>query len=126
MVATGPHSYISPDWYGLGPDQVPTWNYLSAEAEGPVDALDIDETRLFLEDLSATFEASLAPKPPWSLDKMNQKKLEGLLNGITAFRLIPKRFEGVIKLNQNKTEAALNRVADALGDTPLARQMKEI
>jgi transcriptional regulator len=29
----GPDAYVSPDWYESA-DQVPTWNYLSVEAEG--------------------------------------------------------------------------------------------
>ena len=35
----GPDAYISPDWYGQE-DQVPTWNYLAVEAEGPLRRLD--------------------------------------------------------------------------------------
>jgi transcriptional regulator len=38
-LATGPDAYVSPDWYGSD-DQVPTWNYVSAEAEGSVAPLD--------------------------------------------------------------------------------------
>lgn len=124
IIATGPHAYISPDWYDLGPDQVPTWNYLSAEAEGVAHVLDKADKAQFLSDLSATFEASLTPKQPWTLDKMDQEKLDRLLKGITAFRLIPDRFEGVIKLNQNKPDAARAAVAEALGDTPLRRWIR--
>ena len=40
IVFSGPHDYISPDWYGLE-NQVPTWNYLSVEAEGPVRLCDL-------------------------------------------------------------------------------------
>ncbi|RAN35927.1 FMN-binding negative transcriptional regulator [Hyphomonas pacifica] len=41
VVFTGPHAYVSPDWYGQ-PDQVGTWNYISVEAEGPVTPLTAD------------------------------------------------------------------------------------
>ena len=34
-VSLGPDTYVSPDWYE-SPDQAPTWNYLTVEAEGPV------------------------------------------------------------------------------------------
>src|SRR3954464_861601 len=37
FVATGPHAYISPEYYGLE-DRVPTWNYVAVELEGPVRA----------------------------------------------------------------------------------------
>lgn len=126
IVATGPHDYVSPNWYRLGPDQVPTWNYLSAEAEGPTSPLSEEETETFLRDLSAKFEAGLAPKPQWTLDKFDAKKLKMLTKGIMAFRLIPDRFEGVVKLNQNKPEDARNAVAEALGDTPIARLMRDM
>ena len=39
MASLGPEAYVSPDWYA-GADQVPTWNYLTVEAEGPVVAMD--------------------------------------------------------------------------------------
>jgi transcriptional regulator len=29
----GPHAYVSPRWYGAGPDEVPTWNYVAVEVE---------------------------------------------------------------------------------------------
>src|SRR5687768_5679725 len=35
FVATGPHAYISPEYYGLE-DRVPTWSYVAVELEGPV------------------------------------------------------------------------------------------
>ena len=40
-VVQGPDHYISPDWYGADEraEQVPTWNYLAIELEGPVQAL---------------------------------------------------------------------------------------
>src|SRR5688500_1271712 len=30
LIVTGPHAYVSPDWYGLE-DRVPTWNYVAVE-----------------------------------------------------------------------------------------------
>ena len=61
----GPEAYISPDWYGT-PDQVPTWNYLAVEAEGPLRRLDETELAQLLDDLSAEHETRLAPKPAWT------------------------------------------------------------
>ncbi len=37
-VVTGDDAYVSPDWYAAA-DQVPTWNYLSVEIEGPIRVL---------------------------------------------------------------------------------------
>ena len=49
-VFTGPHAYVSPDWYGLE-DQVPTWNYISVEAAGPVTRLGDAAMRQLIDDL---------------------------------------------------------------------------
>ena len=49
----GPDGYISPDWYGLGPDQVPTWNYAAVELEGTVRRMDRDALIAQVDQLSA-------------------------------------------------------------------------
>jgi len=112
-VVTGPQAYVSPDWYGLE-DQVPTWNYLSAEIEGPLRVLDAAETTALLDDLSAVFEAKLAPKPPWTRAKMSPGRFEAMLVGITAFEMTVERLEGVRKLSQNKSAEAQGQLANAL------------
>jgi transcriptional regulator len=115
-VVTGPDAYVSPDWYAAA-DQVPTWNYLSAEIEGPVRPLDNTETTQLLDDLSARFEAPLAPKPPWTRAKMTPARFEALLGAINGFEMRAERFEGVTKLSQNKP-AEIERVAQALAARP--------
>jgi transcriptional regulator len=112
-VVTGPQAYVSPDWYGLA-DQVPTWNYLSAEIEGPLRRLDDTEAAALLDDLSAVFEARLAPKPAWTRGKMSPGRFEAMLGGITAFEMTVERLEGVRKLGQNKPVAAQTALAEAL------------
>lgn len=114
-VATGPHAYISPDWYGLE-DQVGTWNYLSVEMEGPARILGPDETTRLLDDLSDRFEAELAPKPPWKRDKMSEGRFEGLLRMIVGYEMAVERLEGITKLGQNKPPEARDAVASALED----------
>jgi len=118
-VVTGPHAYISPDWYGLD-DQVPTWNYLSAEMEGPVTVLDEAGAATLIDELSDHFEADLAPKPVWKRSKMTPGRFEALLRGIVACEVALDRFEGIWKLGQHKPDAAREAVAEALGDHQLA------
>jgi len=129
IVFTGPHAYVSPDWYGIE-DQVPTWNYLSVEAEGPVAALDDTGTRQLLDDLSVANEMPLAPKPVWRLAKMTPARVDSLLNGIVAFDMVPARFEGITKLSQNKPAAARAGVIEALEKTgsgaALAAEMRRL
>ncbi len=129
IVFTGIHGYISPDWYGID-DQVPTWNYLSVEAAGPVTRLEAAGTRQMVDDLSNVFEAQLAPKPVWTSAKMTPARLEALLLGIVAFELVPTHLRGITKLGQNKPPEAIARVADALDATEsgfaLAAEMRKL
>jgi len=124
VLATGPDAYVSPDWYG-SPDQVPTWNYVSAEAEGLAAPLSTEETLALLDDLSAQEEARLSPKPPWTRDKMTPVRFEALLRGIIGCRLAVDRLEGTWKLGQNKSAAERAAVVAALGDHPVAAWMQD-
>lgn len=118
IVFTGADAYVSPDWYGDVPDQVPTWNYLSVEAEGAAEDIGREGAAAFLDDLSETFEAALRPKPPWTRGKMRPQAFEAMLNGVRAFQMRPARFEGITKLSQNKTADIRAGVIDALDALP--------
>jgi transcriptional regulator len=122
-LATGPDAYVSPDWYG-GEDQVPTWNYVSVEAEGLVAPLSDVEFVALLDDLSAQEEARLLPKTPWTRDKMSSGRFEPMMRGIIGCRLGVERLEGTFKLSQNKTDADRAGVVAALGDHPIADLIK--
>ncbi|WP_158085635.1 FMN-binding negative transcriptional regulator [Henriciella aquimarina] len=127
IVFTGPNDYISPDWYGQE-DQVPTWNYLSVEAEGPVTPQDEAGATRFLDDLSARFEEDLFPKPAWTRDKMRPGSFERQLAGITVFSLAPERLEGITKIGQNKPAEVRQRAGRALkasGGDPTISSMME-
>ncbi len=122
-VSLGPDAYVSPDWYESA-DQVPTWNYLTVEAEGRVEAMAEAELVRQLDDLSAQEEARLAPKPPWTRHKMSPGRFEAMLRGIIGARLTVERLEGTFKLSQNKGEADRAGVISALGDHPVAALMR--
>lgn len=127
IVFTGPHDYISPDWYGID-NQVPTWNYLSVEAEGPVTAMNAEQATDLLDRFSARFEDELYPKPAWTRDKMTPARFEAMLNGIQAYSLVPERLEGMTKISQNKPAEARKRAGAALkaagGDPTLSAMME--
>lgn len=127
IVFTGPDAYISPDWYGPVPNQVPTWNYLSVEAEGAAEPAD---PARFLDDVSDHFEALLLPKPPWTRAKMAPGSFELMLRGIRAFQLNPVRFEGITKLSQNKTTESRDGVIEGLsataGGLAIAEEMRKL
>ncbi|MBC7985914.1 MAG: FMN-binding negative transcriptional regulator [Sphingomonadaceae bacterium] len=115
FVVQGPHAYISPDWYGLGPDEVPTWNYLAVELEGELEALTRDELAAQIDRLAHEHERRLAPKPEWTRAKADPARIDRMLDAILGFRLTIAVWRGTIKLGQNKPEAARDAVAAALG-----------
>ena len=121
----GPDAYVSPDWYGT-PDQVPTWNYLTVEAEGPLRLLVESELIQLLDDLSAENEARLAPKPPWTRAKMSRGRFEAMLKAIVGFEMVIEDLRGTRKLGQNKPDQ-VEAAADGLApfNTAVAALMRE-
>jgi len=114
----GAHAYVSPDWYETA-GMVPTWNYSAVEAEGIARRLTGDALVRLLADLSAAEEAHLAPKAPWTLDKVPSDRRERLLSAIVGFALDFETLEGKFKLSQNaKAEDAAGamRGLEARGD----------
>ena len=101
LSCTGPDCYVSPDWYGT-PDQVPTWNYLAVECEGPLRRLSEEELADQIEELGAVQEGRLAPKPVWTRAKMRPGKFEEMLKAITGFEMRIEAIRGTRKLGQMK------------------------
>jgi transcriptional regulator len=127
FVASGPHAYISPEWYGLD-DRVPTWNYVAVEMEGRVHAMDKEELVRLVDDLSAAQEARLAPKVPWTRDKMSPGRFEGLLKAIAGFEMQVAQWRGTAKIDQDKPDHVRARIADALaerGEREMAETMRK-
>jgi transcriptional regulator len=120
----GPDAYVSPDWYET-PDQVPSWNYISVEAEGVVTPLDEAGLIALLDDLSVQEEGRLLPKPPWTRAKMVPATFDRMLRGIVGARLTVERLEGISKLSQNKPDADRAGVIAALGEHPIGRLMRD-
>ena len=115
FVATGAHAYISPEWYGLD-DRVPTWSYVAVELNGRVRTLPEADLVRLLDAMSAEREALLAPKKPWTRDKMTPGRFEGLLKAITGFEMAIAEWRGTRKIDQDKPEEVRARLADALAD----------
>jgi transcriptional regulator len=125
MVAVQGHdAYVSPDWYASA-EQVPTWLYEAVHLSGPVRLIGGDHMQAHTERLSDTFEAWLAPKPAWKLDKVSDKRREMLLKGIVGVEMTIESIEGNFKLNQHKGDADHVAIVGALaaqGD-PSAREV---
>lgn len=114
LAVTGPHGYVSPDWYGHD-DQVPTWNYVAVHLRGTLSPMPDPQLRSHLDRLSAQFEARLAPKPEWRVDKMSPEALAKMMRQIVPFEFAVLSVEGTWKLGQNKPQDARQGAADAIG-----------
>lgn len=122
-VVNGPDAYVSPRWYA-DTEQVPTWNYLALELEGRVRKMDEAGLLTLLEDLSAVQEARI-PGAPWTLDKVPESKLRGLLAAIVGFELRIDTWRPTFKLSQNKPADERERLAEGL-DAQGAGTMAEL
>lgn len=110
----GPDAYVSPDWYGAGPNEVPTWNYVAVELEGAVTRTDEAGLVAILDAISHEQERRLAPKPEWTRGKMDPALFAKMTGAIIGFRLDIQAWRGTRKLGQNKPDAARLAAADAL------------
>jgi transcriptional regulator len=129
FVVNGPDAYISPDWYELGNDQVPTWNYLALEMQGTVRRMGDDELTAQADALTAEQEARLAPKPEWTRHKMSDGIFAKMRGAIIGFEMRVTAWRSTAKLGQNKPQEARDRVADALdarGQKAMALLMREL
>lgn len=128
FVVNGPDGYISADWYGID-DQVPTWNYVAVELQGPV--VKMDEAALIAQAdaLSAMQETRLAPKTVWTRDKMTDGHFDKMLRGIRGFEMTVTAWRSTLKLGQNKTaeiRAAAADGAEAAGNLAIAHLMRNL
>lgn len=129
FVVNGPDAYISPDWYGLGDDQVPTWNYLALEMQGPVRRMSDEELITQADALSVEQEGRLAPKAQWTRHKMSDGVFDKMRGAIISFEMRVTAWRSTAKLSQNKPPEARARVADALearGQKAMAHLMREL
>jgi transcriptional regulator len=121
IAVSGPDGYVSPDWYGVD-DQVPTWNYVAVHLRGRLERLGDGLMRDMLDRQSAAYEERLAPKRPWTADKMSAGALDRLMRSILPFRLHVERIDATWKLNQNKPEAARLAAAEAIGLSEIGQE----
>lgn len=128
FVVHGPDGYISPDWYGID-DQVPTWNYIAVELEGTLTRTADDGLPALIDRLSADREERLAPKQPWTRDKMKPGATELMMRGISGWSMDIEHWRGTRKLGQNKPEHVRMAAADGAagaGQTEIAGEMRHL
>jgi transcriptional regulator len=114
LAVNGADAYVSADFY-VSADQVPTWLYQAVHLTGPVRVLSEAELGVQVDTLSAKFEAWLAPKRPWTSDKMSAGRFEAMKKAIAGLVMTIEDVEGSFKLNQHKSAADFVAVTAALG-----------
>lgn len=113
FVVQGPDGYVSPKWYGQGPEQVPTWNYAAVEVEGVCRRMERDALAAQIDQLVAEQEWR-TPEPRWTTDKMPRADYGKMLDMIVGFRLEVAAWRGTMKVGQNKPEAVRLAAADGV------------
>jgi transcriptional regulator len=112
----GPDAYVTPAWYATKQETgkvVPTWNYVTVHAYGPVELFD-DAGRLLeavsrLTDLHEGERAS-----PWAVSDAPPDFVQAQLRGIVGLRMPITRLEGKRKMSQNRNAADRAGVAAGL------------
>jgi len=125
-VVNGPDAYVSPRWYA-DKGQVPTWNYVALELEGPVRQMDDDGLHGLLEAIGERHEARIAAGTPWRPEDVPADLWSKLAKGISGFELEVRAWRPTFKLSQNKPPEERHRVAEALeanGSPGLAALMR--
>lgn len=112
----GPDAYISPAWYEekrLTGKVVPTWNYTTVQAHGPL-TLHHEPEWLVAHVRQLTDRHESGRAEPWSIDDAPDGYVEGQARAIVGLELRVSRLEGKRKLSQNRSAADFEGVRDAL------------
>lgn len=112
-VFSGPHAYVSPDWYD-SPGLVPTWNYTAVHVLGTAREMPAPALEAHLRALVAQEERHLSPKPAWALDRVPAKAVAALQRGIVGLEIPLERVDAKWKLSQNRAQADRRKVIGAL------------
>jgi transcriptional regulator len=113
-IFSGPHAYVSPRWFAPGVPHVPTWNYTSVHATGPLVRID-DEARV--AQLLARIAAEFEPREGgWTPASVPNAYLGKLWSRIVAFEMPIERLEAKCKLSQNMPRPDRRGVIEALGN----------
>jgi len=119
----GPDAYITPSWYPskkVDGKVVPTWNYATVHAHGPLQVVDdAAALRQHLDSLVASHEQD---RPvPWATNDAPADYIASHMKGIVGIEMPISRLEGKWKVSQNRSDQDRTGVARGLrlegGDT---------
>lgn len=100
----GPDAYVTPSWYATKQATgkvVPTWNYVTVHAYGPVEFFE-DADRL-LDIVTRLTDLHEGPRAePWAVSDAPAEFIQAQLRGIVGLRMAVTRIEGKRKVSQNR------------------------
>lgn len=112
----GPDAYVTPTWYATKQETgkvVPTWNYVTVHAYGPVEFF--DEPGRLLEAVSRLTNLHEGERAsPWAVSDAPPDFVQAQLRGIVGLRMPVTRLEGKRKMSQNRNAADRAGVAGGL------------
>lgn len=112
----GPDAYVTPSWYAVKQETgkvVPTWNYVTVQAFGPVEFFEDPERLLdVVTRLTNLHEGDRAK--PWTVSEAPADFIQAQLRGIVGIRMPIAKLEGKRKMSQNRGQADRAGVAAGL------------
>jgi len=116
VVFSGPHAYVSPRWYE-DKERVPTWNYAAVHAYGFPKVLSDPKAK---HENQRRLVAAMDPQWLPEFDKLSEKYVTMMLEGIVNFEIAVTRVETRWKLSQNRSRREMELIAvqlDKSGDS---------
>lgn len=114
VVFNEPHAYISPSLYEQE-QNVPTWNYLAVHAYGYGELITgLDAVKELMEATIDNYEAPF--RAQW--ERLSEKYINGLMAGVTGFRIKVTELLAKEKLSQNKTKQEQLNIIASLSSCP--------
>ncbi len=103
----GPDAYVSPGWYPTKRETgkvVPTWNYITVHATGPIEFF--EDAAELLDVVTRLTNLHEAGRPePWAVDDAPAPFVAAQLKGIVGLRMEIRALQGKWKLSQNRPQA---------------------
>jgi transcriptional regulator len=115
----GPDAYVTPSFYASKVEHgkvVPTWNYVTVQARGPLEFFDDAARKLDVVTRLTNIHESERQKP-WAVGDAPAAFIDAQLRGIVGLRLEIKSLEGKRKMSQNRNAADRAGVATGLGQS---------
>ena len=100
VVFSGPHAYISPNWYNSS-KAVPTWNYVTAHVYGKPVVIE-DPATLYASQQELVNHHEAQYDNPWQMEYADTEFINGMLKEIVGFEMAIEQVQCKFKISQNR------------------------